>query len=148
MHSLLRIKVRGIHSGIGRAASGLIRRERSFLSEGTRTFSSSTKSQRLAARSQTNDWINRLVIGKGLCPWAAEPFVNGSLRIQIVEGGERGDYLLDSVKREIASLLSSDSKITTTLVVFPDSFERFGELKSFEVSGGREIPSAMRIPPL
>lgn len=88
------------------------------------------------------------MIGKGLCPWAAEPFVNGSLRIQIVEGGERGDYLLDSVKREIASLLSSDSKITTTLVVFPDSFERFGELKSFEVSGGREIPSAMRIPPL
>ena len=137
MHSLLRIKVRGIHTGIGRAASGLIRRERSFLSEGTRTFSSSTKSQRLAARSQTNDWINRLVIGKGLCPWAAEPFFNGCLRIQIVEG-DRGDYLLDSVKREIASLLSSDSKITTTLVVFPDSFERFGELKSFEVSGGRE----------
>ena len=83
------------------------------------------------------------MIGKGLCPWAAEPFFNGCLRIQIVEG-DRGDYLLDSVKREIASLLSSDSKETTTLVVFPDSFERFGELKSFEVSGGREwIPPSM-----
>jgi len=85
------------------------------------------------AVTKTADWVQRLVVGKSLCPFAAEPLRKGEIKTVTWEGGEGRGEPLEVVKNEIESLLNEATKEKTTLVVFTDGcrFSKFEVLISF-----------------
>ena len=92
----------------------------------------------------TRLWVERIVMGQGLCPWAASTLVGNKLRICTVFGGADGSdesllEVCDGILRE-AQLLSDgeeneseedeSDESSTTLIVLPDfkDFNSFLEL--------------------
>ena len=89
--------------------------------------------QRCLAHRQTLEWLERLVIGKGLCPFAAPPHQAQEIRISVQHEAKSDAEALQAVQSEMELLLNVDgttenhpdlgSRVpTTTLVVFPNHF--------------------------
>ena len=73
-----------------------------------------------AARAATRRWIDRMVIGQRLCPWAAP----AAVRIVIGQG-----EALDMLGHEAALLRTATEPLSTTLIVFLE--ESLAEPASF-----------------
>ena len=87
----------------------------------------------------TRLWVERVVMGQGLCPWAAGTLVGSKLRICTVYGGASGDSesLLEVCEKIIEESKSLYEKAennveesSTTLIVLPEfkDFEAFLDL--------------------
>lgn len=72
----------------------------------------------LAVRAVMSRWIETIVIGLKLCPFAAEPWSAGGVRIAVSHAGTTDDAVKDALDEAFA-LLEGD--VRTTLVVFPDA---------------------------
>ena len=84
-----------------------------------------------AAIEATRAWVEHVVIGHGLCPFASAPFASNSLRIVGVEGDD-ADQLTDAMYREMQLLLSLPAdKVETTLIVIPDMLHDFSDFQDF-----------------
>jgi hypothetical protein len=76
-------------------------------------------------------WLENVVIGLDLCPFARRPYQQGRVRIAV--SGSRtlescGEFLLDEIQR----LIEFDENVSeTTLVVFRSFFDKFGDFWDF-----------------
>lgn len=79
----------------------------------------------------TRRWIERAVIGLGLCPFARAPFAQGRLRIRVSQARDAAALAAD-LHVEAELLASADpAEIETTLLVHPQVFADFLEFNDF-----------------
>lgn len=82
-------------------------------------------------RAQTFDWIERWVIGEGLCPFARAPWEREAVRIRVVES-EILDDLVAALHDELLKLHDSQSQVLeTTVVVAPNMLADFEDFLDF-----------------
>ena len=86
------------------------------------------QSEQLCVR-QTVQWVREFVIKLNLCPFAQREMDKGSVRVQASEA-ETVDSALIDLMVEI-ELLSLNSDIETTLLVFPSCFADFFDYLDF-----------------
>lgn len=86
------------------------------------------------AELQTLEWVKRVVIGLGLCPWAAGSLTSGALRIRAAptDSLEELAVLVEAEAAALAALpsLAEDPRGGTALIVAPgcrelDDFESY-----------------------
>lgn len=76
-------------------------------------------------------WLDQVVIGLNLCPFAARPRRLGQIRV-VVSNARDDDGLIDELAREGALLLEQASEIIeTSLLVVPDMLEDFEPYNHF-----------------
>ena len=76
----------------------------------------------------TLDWLQRVVIGLSLCPFADKPFQEGNLSIDVMYGANQ----VDIMARVLAECVIRQEKAGTSLLVcphlFPHNFDAFLEV--------------------
>jgi hypothetical protein len=83
------------------------------------------------AIAQTRAWIERVVIGLNLCPFAKAPWQRGRVRIVHVPGSE-AEALLGSFVEEARRLLATPAaELETTLLVHPQVLTDFEDYNDF-----------------
>lgn len=77
--------------------------------------------------SQTKAWIEQVVIGMNLCPFATVPFRKGYIRYQIVDGALTGEQWVSLLLEEARILLDPGQLpyLETTLLVLPEGWADF-----------------------
>ncbi|CAH0539693.1 DUF1415 domain-containing protein [Vibrio marisflavi] len=80
---------------------------------------------------QVEAWLENVVIGLNLCPFAAKPQRNGQIRI-VVSQAKIEELLLEDILQEMHKLQSTTvSELETTLVVTPYMLNDFYEYNLF-----------------
>jgi len=80
---------------------------------------------------EIHQWLESLVIGLNLCPFAARPVRAGTLRIRVSEA-ENELELLTELQLELQRLEdASTDQIETTLIVLPNMLADFAEYNDF-----------------
>ena len=82
---------------------------------------------RAAALSSTRRWVESVVIGLALCPWASP--VRNSIRYTFTST-DRADVLFDTLVAEI-ELLEATPTTPTTILVHPHALADFDEMNAF-----------------
>jgi hypothetical protein len=83
------------------------------------------------AIAATRAWLERAVIGLGLCPFAKAVHVKNQVRY-VVSGARNTDALLDDLERELHTLADASAKdVDTTLLIHPHVLEDFLEYNDF-----------------
>ncbi|MDQ6683572.1 MAG: DUF1415 domain-containing protein [Pseudomonadota bacterium] len=105
-----------------------------------------------AALDETRAWVERVVVGLRLCPFARAPQAQGRVRYTISEARDT-EALLDDLGLELRRLQkTSPETIETTLLVHPHVLARFADynrflaiadelLRAFELEGTIQIAS-------
>ena len=84
-----------------------------------------------AAIAATRAWLERAVIGLGLCPFAKAVHAKNQIRY-VVSGARNTDSLLDDLERELRLLAETPSEeIDTTLLIHPHVLEDFLDYNDF-----------------
>lgn len=81
------------------------------------------------ALALTRTWVERIVIGMNLCPFAARDWDRGRVRCTTCDAHDEADVLLalaDEMHR-----LENDDSIETTLLVLTQAFELFEDFNQF-----------------
>jgi uncharacterized protein len=79
----------------------------------------------------TRRWLERSVIGLGLCPFAENPYKAGRVRFRVSAAREAAD-LLDELREELQRLQAEDAAVCeTSLLIHPLVFEDFLEYNEF-----------------
>lgn len=77
---------------------------------------------------RTLDWLQRVVIGLNLCPFADKPFKDGNMHVEVIDGSDQVEILA----RVLAECFVRQSKPGTSLMVcpelFPSNFDAFLEV--------------------
>ncbi len=74
---------------------------------------------------QTENWVNDVVIGLNLCPFASQPFQNNSIEYSVNSG--------DSLEQHLQCLADSFAKLDdstdteTSLLIYPDAYQKFDD---------------------
>lgn len=79
-----------------------------------------------AAYDATACWLEKIVIGLNLCPFAAQPWAKKQVRIAISNGITEDDLARDFLTELQRLIESNEDVLATTLLVMPE------HLKSFE----------------
>ena len=74
-------------------------------------------------------WVETMVIGLNLCPFASQAWLGDRVRCTISTAGSELE-LLDELQQELA-LLSADRQIETTLLVHPHVLQDFLDFNDF-----------------
>ncbi|HEV7801501.1 MAG TPA: DUF1415 domain-containing protein [Burkholderiales bacterium] len=83
------------------------------------------------AIAATRTWLERAVIGLGLCPFAKAVHVKDQIRY-VVSDARNSDVLLDDLERELKSLADATrDEIDTTLLIHPRVLGDFLEYNDF-----------------
>ncbi|MCG9682448.1 DUF1415 domain-containing protein [Vibrio sp. Isolate23] len=91
------------------------------------TTSSSTQ----AIAEQVNQWLNDVVIGLNLCPFAAKPQRNKQIKIFVSEATQE-ETLLEDILTQLMELEAKPAEeLETTLVVVPNMLEDFFDYNLF-----------------
>lgn len=80
-------------------------------------------------RIETSRWLEDIVIGLNLCPFARLEWENNRVRIHVSEA-ETVEQLLEALVAELNYLLTHD-KVETSLVVHPDVLTNFDDYNQF-----------------
>jgi uncharacterized protein len=79
----------------------------------------------------TQNWVERAVIGLGLCPFAKAVQVKRQIRYR-VSLAEQTDVLLADLRQELLELLEADPcEIETTLIIAPRVLTEFRDYNAF-----------------
>ena len=79
----------------------------------------------------TRRWIERVVIGLNLCPFARAPFLHDRVRLS-VSAARDADALLSDLRQELCELRDSDPRVReTTLLVHPGALQDFFAYNDF-----------------
>lgn len=79
----------------------------------------------------TQRWLERVVIGLGLCPFARAPFVQQRVRFR-VSHAQTEDELLDDLREELVTLQAADADVCeTTLLIHPQVLDDFLDYNDF-----------------
>ena len=87
--------------------------------------------------AKTRHWLEAIVIGLNLCPFAKAVYVKNQVRL-VVSKARHADDLLEELDRELDLLVATPaSEIDTTLLIVPTLFEDFLDFNDFiEVAEG------------
>lgn len=81
--------------------------------------------------TQTQHWLEEVVIGLNLCPFAAKPNRNKQIKIEISHA-ETEEKLLEDILAQLMTLDSTTAEqLETTLVVIPDMLQDFYDYNLF-----------------
>jgi hypothetical protein len=76
-------------------------------------------------------WLEQAVLGLGLCPFAAEPWHAGRVRL-VVTPAVSEQALLEDLHIELTTLDTSDPRLLeTTLLIIPNLLQDFGDYNQF-----------------
>ena len=79
----------------------------------------------------TGAWLERIVIGLNLCPFAKAVHVKNQIRF-VVSRAQNSDALLEDLERELNFLAQADpGQIDTTLLIHPDVLTDFLDYNDF-----------------
>ena len=79
----------------------------------------------------TRTWLEKVVIGLNLCPFAKAVYVKNQVRF-VVSGARNSDVLLEELERELQFLTQVDpAQIDTTLLIHPTVLTDFLEYNDF-----------------
>jgi len=79
--------------------------------------------------SQTQKWLNTVIIEHSICPFAKREFVNNTIHYEIIKS--------DKIEQQLEQLimncenLDNDESIETSLLIFPDSLSNFDDYLDF-----------------
>ena len=74
---------------------------------------------------QTKNWIDEIVVGLTLCPFAAPVVNNKSIDYVVADSDNTEQHLLQL--SECFSLLDEQAEIETSLLIFPQSYREFDD---------------------
>ena len=84
-----------------------------------------------AIEQQVRQWLEQVVIGLNLCPFAGLPYRNGQVRIAVSQAATE-DTLLADLQRELALIDQTPaSTLETTLLVVPGMLTGFDAYNEF-----------------
>ncbi len=92
-----------------------------------------TASSPLAALviAETSEWLDRVVIGLGLCPFAKAVQVKQQIRYRVCEATQPSD-LLAVLDQELRALAGADpERVDTTLLIHPNALGSFLDYNDF-----------------
>ncbi|MDX1302141.1 DUF1415 domain-containing protein [Photobacterium sp.] len=82
-------------------------------------------------KKDVQQWLEDVVIGLNLCPFAAKPNRNKQIKIQVCEESSE-EVLLEAIYQELMLLDQTPAvELETTLVVAPNLFEKFDDYNQF-----------------
>lgn len=84
-----------------------------------------------AISQQVDQWLNDVVIGLNLCPFAAKPQRNKQIKIFVSEASQEEALLEDILLQLIELSQSEPEKLETTLVVVPNMLDDFWDYNLF-----------------
>lgn len=80
---------------------------------------------------QVNQWLNEVVIGLNLCPFAAKPQRNKQIKIYVSEASQE-EALLEDILSQLMELDATPAEeLETTLVVVPNMLSDFYDYNLF-----------------
>lgn len=102
-----------------------------------------------AITQQVEQWLNDVVIGLNLCPFAAKPQRNKQIKIFVSEATQEEALLEDILLQLIELSTTEPEKLETTLVVVPNMLQDFWDYNFcidwveglIKQQMGRNIPS-------
>jgi uncharacterized protein len=74
-------------------------------------------------------WVETLVIGLNLCPFAKRELINNRIRFTVSRAANE-QQLLENLQAEL-ELLNNDQSIETTLIIHPDVLQDFYDYNEF-----------------
>lgn len=81
--------------------------------------------------TETRDWVERVVIGLELCPFARGPSIKGLIRYAASDA-ETQEALLEELATELQRLVASPpEEVETTLLIHPQVLQDFGDFNEF-----------------
>ena len=79
----------------------------------------------------TRDWLEKAVIGLGLCPFAKAVHARGQIRI-VVSAAQAPEALVDDLMTELRALQAADpAAVDTTLLIHPGVLADFEDYNDF-----------------
>ncbi|EKO3865648.1 DUF1415 domain-containing protein [Vibrio harveyi] len=97
----------------------------------TRSTQESSNTDINAITEQVNQWLNDVVIGLNLCPFAAKPQRNKQIKIFVSEALQE-EALLEDILLQLIELSNTEpEKLETTLVVAPNMLQDFWDYNFF-----------------
>ncbi|MCX2791111.1 DUF1415 domain-containing protein [Vibrio sp. Sgm 5] len=97
----------------------------------TRSTQESPNTDIDAITEQVDQWLNDVVIGLNLCPFAAKPQRNKQIKIFVSEASQE-EALLEDILLQLIELSSTEpEKLETTLVVVPNMLQDFWDYNFF-----------------
>lgn len=86
---------------------------------------------------ETQRWLERIVIGLGICPFAKSVFEAKSIRYEVCEPASVSG-LLDDIVSEFKKL-DDDESISTTLLIYPKDLESFEDYLDVLAAAGDRL---------
>ncbi|EOA9037310.1 DUF1415 domain-containing protein [Vibrio harveyi] len=97
----------------------------------TRSTQESPNTDINAITEQVDQWLNDVVIGLNLCPFAAKPQRNKQIKIFVSEASQE-EALLEDILLQLIELSNTEpEKLETTLVVVPKMLQDFWDYNFF-----------------
>ncbi|MGR5433534.1 DUF1415 domain-containing protein [Vibrio owensii] len=97
----------------------------------TRSTQESSNTDIKAITEQVEQWLNDVVIGLNLCPFAAKPQRNKQIKIFVSEVSQE-EALLEDILLQLIELSNTEpEKLETTLVVVPNMLQDFWDYNFF-----------------
>ncbi|MGR2802535.1 DUF1415 domain-containing protein [Vibrio harveyi] len=97
----------------------------------TRSTQESPNTDINAITEQVDQWLNGVVIGLNLCPFAAKPQRNKQIKIFVSEASQE-EALLEDILLQLIELSNTEpEKLETTLVVVPKMLQDFWDYNFF-----------------
>ncbi|WP_187992933.1 DUF1415 domain-containing protein [Vibrio harveyi] len=97
----------------------------------TRSTQESPNTDINALTEQVDQWLNDVVIGLNLCPFAAKPQRNKQIKIFVSEASQEEGLLEDILLQLIELSNTEPEKLETTLVVVPNMLQDFWDYNFF-----------------
>ncbi|HHC7308285.1 DUF1415 domain-containing protein [Vibrio campbellii] len=97
----------------------------------TRSTQESSNTDINAITEQVDQWLNDVVIGLNLCPFAAKPQRNKQIKIFVSEASQEEALLEDILLQLIELSKTEPEKLETTLVVVPNMLQDFWDYNFF-----------------
>ena len=77
----------------------------------------------------TRNWVDNLVVGLNLCPFARAELINQKIRFEVTPATEEAE-LLEALHAELV-LLDQQPDVETTLLIHPQAVTEFGQYNQF-----------------
>ncbi len=74
---------------------------------------------------QTKSWVEKIVIGLDLCPFASQPFLNDAIEYSVINGDSLEQHL--QALADNFSRLDASSEIETSLLIYPEAYQNFDD---------------------
>lgn len=79
----------------------------------------------------TQCWIEQLVVGENLCPFAARPMASGKVRLQVSAASTQEEVYQDLLKELLLYIETAEDQLPTGLLITPQALADFADYNDF-----------------